>query len=106
MPLRANPTLQDDPHWKFDGWPHAILVTWKDGEEPQRFCGDNWCNGKCRLPALLIPAPHDPLSPLKASGSQVACGAAFQPLRVKAWKGKRVLVPEEHRERLAKLMWW
>jgi hypothetical protein len=33
----------------------------------------------------------------KASGNQVACGRLMQPKMVK-WKGKRVLVPEEHRE--------
>jgi hypothetical protein len=87
----------------------AIEITWKENESPQRFCGDNWCKGSCNLPALIIPLPDVESLDLrdrylKASGSQVACGAVMQSKRVD-WGGERILVPEEYRSRFLEA-WW
>lgn len=100
------PTMGDDREWKYKGWPHSILVTWSECEQPQRFCGDNWCTGDCGLPALMLPPPGDSRVPRKASGSQVACGEAFQWLRVERWNGPIVMVPDEHREVMGRMMYW
>lgn len=85
-----------------------IDVIWQDAESPQRFCGDNWCTGKCKLPALVIPldAPENTDRDwfTKASGSQVAHGRFMQVKRVE-WNGERILVPEEFREDFLKRYW-
>ena len=87
---------------------HAeIDVTWAGGQPPQRFCGDNWCTGKCGLPALIIPwsSAGGRNYWAKASGSQVACGALMQGRRVE-WTGATVEVPPEHRADFEKRLWW
>lgn len=84
-----------------------IDVYWNGASLPQRFCGDNWCDGRCGLPALVImwePCMGEERF-AKASSSAVACGQVMQGMRVK-WKGARVEVPEEHREDFAKRWWW
>lgn len=79
-----------------------IDVTWKEEDSPQRFCGDNWCSGGCELPALVIPIGAK--NRVKASGSQVAMGPLFQPIRVE-WGGRVVEVPEEYRAGVLE-RWW
>lgn len=108
---RNYPNMRDDDVFEYKGRRHAVLVTWAEGEEAHRFCGDNWCTGECGLPALMLlqrvdgaPSDFKPV-PRKASGSQVACGQAFQSLRVE-WVGEVVEVPEEYRGVAAEMMWW
>jgi hypothetical protein len=98
-PRTGEPSKEARDALKIDGIHSEVAVTWVEGGKEEIFCGDNWCTGGCGLPALIIPwppTPHDADRFSKASGSQVACGPLMQPKMVK-WKGKRVLVPEEHR---------
>lgn len=99
-PRIGEPSREARAALTIDGTHSEVAVTWEEGGKEEIFCGDNWCTGWCGLPALIIPWPHSPHDAdrfSKASGNQVACGRLMQPTMVK-WKGKRVLVPEEHRE--------
>ena len=84
-----------------------IDVMWGEHAPAQRFCGDNWCDGRCGLPALVIPWPDCEGRErfAKASGSQVACGPLMQAKRCD-WTGPRVEVPEEMRSELGQRIWF
>ena len=102
------PAIRDVPFRERGDARHVeIRVFWAEGQEPKTFCGDNWCTGKCGLPALVIsaePCDGDGLF-WKASGSQVACGPVMQSMRVQ-WDGEKVEVPDVHRARFQRLLWW
>lgn len=100
------PRIKDAP-FEFGKTHCEIDVTWAEGQESQRFCGDNWCTGTCGLPVLMIPWPSVQGRERwgKASGSQVACGSLMQCKRVE-WTGSRVDVPNEHRADFEKRLWW
>lgn len=101
------PKIRDAPSSDDARLHSEIDVTWREGDPPQRFCGDNWCTGACGLPALLItrtPVPGIPDLFSKASGSQVAHGRVMQAKRV-AWRGARMEVPKEFREWFEERVW-
>lgn len=109
MRPKRYPVVQDAPYDESrPRFIHVdILVTWKEGDQPQRFCGDNWCTGNCGLPALIIPWPpcEGRERYAKVSGSQVACGPLMQAKRVE-WMGEKIEVPEEHRADFNRRLWW
>jgi hypothetical protein len=80
--------------------PSHVTISMNDTE----YCGNSWCNGSCKYPALIIPA-NDKHPELKVMSSVVAVGRACQAWRVE-WKGEKVAVPEADREWLLGKMWW
>ncbi len=81
----------------------TLLVTYHEGGEELRVCGESWCDGACGLPALVIPA-SDGFAERKAYSSMVAHGPVFQSWRL-IWKGPKVEVPTQHWADFAKRYW-
>lgn len=63
-----------------------------EGADPDKpildgwYCGDGWCDGRCLFPALTLTRSG---TTLRALGSQVASGPAWQPFRL-PWTGSAV----------------
>lgn len=86
---RSSDMDEDDPEKSFlDGW----------------YCGDGWCDGRCRYPALTLTRSG---TTLRALGSQVACGPAWQPFR-RPWTGSTVDVATIYNGDLDAVarLWW
>jgi hypothetical protein len=77
---------------------HPLLMSSQTGDN--KFCADSWCDGGCGYPALVCMVQG---RERKAYGSMVACGAVWQPFRLK-WTGQKhiVEIPEED----AIKAWW
>lgn len=88
----------------YEGRHLAVEVTYAEGESATIGCGESWCDGRCGLPAIVIPAAGG-CSELKMHSGMVAIGPVMAPFRVE-WKGGRIEVPEAHREDFRKRMWW
>lgn len=89
--------VKDVTRWVTDEGRHTTVEVYRDDVLIARGCGDNWHDGTCGLPAILadvgsIRAFGEPYK--KVSGSQVACGAVLQDLRVH-WVGERIMLDAE-----------
>lgn len=93
--LEVNPALRMHP---------IVVVTYAEGQECQRFCGDSWCSSRCGLPALIIPQDEE-RPEYKVFSNMVAVGNLAGCWQVE-WKGAKVEVPPEHRGDFLTRLWW
>ena len=69
------------------------------------YCADAWCDGRCGMPALVIPAEGQEPE-LRVRSSATAFGPTFQPWRHTTWNGAKVEVPEADRAMSRRMYWW
>ena len=78
---------------------HAVVVY-----RAAPYCGESWCEGRCGIPALVVPS-EGVRAERRIFGGMVACGPAAQPFRL-PWVGDKVSAHAEDWEHLLQTTWW